>query len=368
MKILHISDLHIGKKVHGFSMLPDQKYILEEVLQFIKKENIHLLLIAGDIYDQSIPSEAAIQLLDWFLNHLAAEKVKVCIISGNHDSNIRLGFGSNLLQSQNIFIESVYTGKVVCHSFEDVDVYMVPFVKPALVQPYFEDEKIDSYQKMMEKILSTITLDASKTNILMVHQFITGAKICESEESNVGGLDQISAETFKNFDYVALGHLHSPQTMGKNIWYCGTLLKYSVDEIFQNKSMLLLNTKGHEVTVEKIPLHPQRDFIEIRGNYMELTDRKYYEKLDTKSYIHVVLQDENDVPNAFARLQSIYPNIVKLSYDNARTQKESEIETIDKIEQRNPLDLIEKFYEMQNNSKMNERQKRIVENLWEETI
>ena len=366
MKILHISDLHIGKRVHGFSMIEDQQYILKQVLHEIVQRNIDVVMIAGDVYDQSIPSEQAVVLLDWFLNELVQLHVQVCMISGNHDSNIRLGFGSGLFETQNVFIESGYHGKIECVEKENVCIYMIPFIKPAMVQPYFE-EKIDTYQKAMGCVLSTIQLDSNKFNIVMVHQFIVGSSTCESEEVSVGGLDQISAEIFSDFDYVALGHLHSFQRAGNNGWYCGTLLKYSTDEIKQKKRMIVLDVQD-SIQMEEVFLHPLRDIVEIKGTYMELTDASYYHFLNREDYYSIVLTDENDVPNAFNKLQVIYPNIMKLSYENQRTKEQSIIQKIQGIQEKNPIELIENFYKLQNNLEMNEEQKEMVQSIWEEIV
>ena len=365
MKILHISDLHIGKRVHGFSMIEDQKYILNQILDIIDEKQIGLVMMAGDIYDQSIPCEQAVVLFDWFINELVMRKVKSCIISGNHDSNIRLGFGAKVFESQGVYIESGYHGQIECVKEGNVCIHMIPFVKPAMVQPFFKEQKVDSYQKAMECLLSNVELEDGYIHIAMVHQFIVGAKTCESEEVSVGGLDQISADVFADFDYVALGHLHSFQHMGKNGWYCGTMLKYSVDEIQQQKKVIVLDVSDH-IEMEEVSLHPMRDLVEIRGDYMELTNRMFYEDLNKDDYYSVVLTDENDVPNAFVKLQMIYPNIMKLAYDNQRTKEQKTLERISGIEEKNPLDLIEEFYKLQNNADMNEEQKKMAELLWEE--
>lgn len=364
MRVLHISDLHIGKRVHGFSMIEDQKYILKQVLDVIDEKQVDTVLIAGDVYDQFIPSEQAVQVLDAFFNELVKRNLYVCIISGNHDSYVRLGFGSDLLMAKHIFIESGYHGQIPYVEKDKVRIYMVPFIKPAMVQPFF-DEKIDSYQKAMECALSTICLDTDYTNIVMAHQFIVGSSTCDSEEVSVGGLDQISADVFSEFDYVALGHLHSLQKAGKNGYYCGTLLKYSVDEIKQKKKMLLLDVKD-SIQIEEVDLHPLRDIVEIKGTYMELTNASYYHDLNREDYYSIVLTDENDVPNAFAKLQVIYPNIMKLIYENQRTKEQAQIKAVQNIQQKDPLVLISDFYTLQNNLELNQEQQEMVQSIWEE--
>ena len=363
MKILHISDLHIGKRVHGFSMIEDQRHIFEQVLQQIDERKIEVVLIAGDVYDQSIPPEQAVELLDWFLKELVKRQLLICMISGNHDSNTRLGFGADLFEAQNIYIESGYHGQIKWIEKDNVRVYMIPFIKPAMVQPYFE-EKVDSYQKAMECVLSNVELDSDYINIAMAHQFIVGSKTCDSEEVSVGGLDQISADVFSEFDYVALGHLHSPQRVAKNALYSGTLLKYSTDEIKQKKRLVILDVSDH-IEIEEVELHPLRDLVEIRGDYMDLVNASYYRSLNREDYYSIVLTDENDVPNAFNKLQIIYPYIMRLSYDNCRTKEQAVIQKIQGIERKDPITLIEDFYKMQNNTEMNEEQKEMVQSIWE---
>ena len=366
MKILHISDLHIGKRVHGFSMIEDQKYILNQVLYTIDEKNIDTVLIAGDVYDQSIPPEQAVEVLNHFIDALVKRNVRVCMISGNHDSYVRLGFGANVFAEKNIFIESGYHGNVPFVEQDQVRIYMIPFIKPAMVQPFFA-EKIDSYQKAMECVLSTVELDPAYINIVMAHQFIVGSSTCDSEEVSVGGLDQISADVFAKFDYVALGHLHSFQRAGKNGYYCGTLLKYSVDEIQQKKRMIVLDVKD-TIQMEEVSLHPLRDIVEIKGTYMELTNASFYQKLNRQDYYSIVLTDENDVPNAFAKLQVIYPNSMKLVYENKRTKEQTQFKMVEDIKKKDPMALIEDFYSMQNNAEMNETQREMVQSIWEEIV
>ena len=366
MKILHISDLHIGKRVHGFSMIEDQKYILNQVLNVIDEQKIDIVLIAGDVYDQSIPSEQAIEVLDSFLDALVSRQLLVCMISGNHDSYVRLGFGSNVFQKQNVWIVSGYHGEVMYVDYKNVRIHMLPFIKPAMVQPFFE-EKIDSYQKAMECALSTACLDESRLNVLMAHQFIVGSSTCDSEEVSVGGLDQISADVFSAFDYVALGHLHSFQKAGRNGYYCGTLLKYSVDEILQKKKMIVLDVND-SIQIQEVDLHPLRDLAEIKGTYMDLTSASFYCGLHREDYYSIVLTDENDVPNAFSKLQVIYPNAMCLTYENERTKEQAQVKAIQNIEQKDPLVLISDFYKLQNNLDMNDEQKEIVQAIWEEIV
>lgn len=255
MKILHISDLHLGKRVHGFSMEEEQAHMLKQVLAIISDHQVEMLLISGDIYDRSVPSESATHMLDSFLEQLVEQNIVVCMISGNHDSAMRLQYGSSFFEHSQIYISSVYDGNIEQVHYHNVDLFLIPFIKPVMVRPFFPDREIVTYEDAMKAVLSTIAFDPKTFHIALVHQFISGSKTCDSEQKNIGGLDEIPASLFEKFDYVALGHLHSYQRVAENMVYCGTLLKYSVDEIKQEKCAVLL-TIDDTIHVETIPFSP----------------------------------------------------------------------------------------------------------------
>ncbi len=368
MKLFHISDLHLGKKLNEFSMIEDQEFILREILGIIDEEKPNGVLIAGDVYDKTVPSEEAMKLWDDFLISLAAMKVPVFAISGNHDSAIRFSNHGKLVDSTGIHLSPVYDGAAKCFTLTDggitVNIHMLPFVKPAVVRGIFEGEEIVDYTDACRVAVRHMDLDKSDKsakNILIAHQFVTGAVRCDSEEVSVGGLDNVDASVFDDFDYVALGHIHGKQTIGREtVRYSGTPLKYSFSEKDHKKSITVVNVDAGGVSVSEIPLKPLRDLREIRGTYEELTARDNYAGTNTDDYIHAVLTDENDVVNAFGKLQTIYPNLMKLSYDNARTREQRDVSDAVDVENRTPLELFEEFYEKQNNAPMSKEQRDFV--------
>ena len=375
MKFLHISDLHLGKRVNEFSMIEDQKYILKEILTIVKDQKPDGILIAGDVYDRSIPTEDAMKLWDDFLISLAEKKVPVFAISGNHDSAIRFSDHGALVDASGIHLSPVYDGEVKCFQLEDkdgaVNIYMLPFVKPAIVKSIFPAEEISDYTDACRVAIKHMNVKKKERNILIAHQFVTGAERCESEEIVVGGLDNVSAGIFDDFDYVALGHIHGKQSIKRDtIRYCGTPLKYSFSEKDHVKSVTVVEVeKKGKVTIDEVPLVPRHDLREIRGTYAELTAKKNYENTDTEDYIHAVLTDENDIVDAIGKLRVIYPNLMKLSYDNKRTQKQQMISDVEGVENKTPIELFEEFYEKQNNDQMSDEQKafslKCIEAIWE---
>ena len=376
MKIMHLSDLHIGKKVNEYSMLQDQIYILKEILQIIDNEKVETVIIAGDVYDRSLPPNEALELFDEFLYQLSGRNVNVFVISGNHDSPERISYGGRMMTENKIFLSPVYDGNVkpitLNDDYGEVNFYLLPFVRPADIRRYFPDENIENYTDAVKVAIDNMNVDFNERNILVTHQFVTGAELSESEDIIVGGTDNVSGEVFDGFDYVALGHIHREQTVGKdNIRYCGTPLKYSFSEAKNIKSVTILdfNDKGN-IEYSKIPLTPFRDMREIRGTYYELTLKSSYESTNTEDYLHITLTDEDDIPDAIGKLRSIYPNIMKLDYDNLRTRGSGTVDAIENIESKSPFELFAELFKQQNNQDMSEEQEEIMRNLidkiWEE--
>ena len=369
MKILHLSDLHFGKRLNNFSLLEDQYHINQQIFKLAEDTHIEAVIIAGDVFDKQIPSAGAIQLFDDFLNFWAELNLPVFIISGNHDSAERLSFGANIFSNNNIYISPVYNGQITPITLNDaygkINFYLLPFIKPATVRPFFPDEKINSYTEAVQTVLKKLPLNKNERNILIAHQFVTGAVLSDSEEIVIGGLDNIDAHIFNSFDYVALGHIHTPQTILRDtIRYCGTLLKYSFSEANQQKSATIVNikTKG-QIDIDTYPVKPLHDMRKIKGTYAELTSRQTYINTDTNDYILATLTDEEDIPDAVNRLRSIYPNIIQLNYDNTRTRTSRNIETIDTNTAKAPLELFNEFYKLQNNQPLNEIQSQIIQDL-----
>ena len=376
MKWMHLSDLHLGKRVNEFSMIEDQEYILQRILEIADEESVDGVLIAGDVYDKPVPTVDAVRLLDQFLVELDARGLKVFLISGNHDSVQRLAFGSRLLRNGGLYIAPEYDGTLtpvtVDDAFGPIDVYLLPFLKPAHVRRFFPEETIDSYTDAVRAALRSAERRPGRRSVLVAHQFVTGALRSESEEVSVGGLDQVEASALEGFDYVALGHIHRPQNMAKGmIRYCGTPLKYSFSEADHKKSVTIveMREKGN-TTVNTVELKPLHDMRRIRGTYLEVTAREFYRSFDTGDYIHITLTDEEDIPDAMGKLRILYPNLMKLSYDNKRTQQEQDVEAAQQVEQKSPLQLFEELYRIQNNQGMNDEQIEassvLLEKIWEE--
>ena len=378
MKLIHLSDLHLGKRVYDFSLLEDQAYILKEILKVIDTEEPDGVIIAGDIYDKSVPSTEAVELLDEFLVQLSRRDLQVFLISGNHDSPERLAFASRLIASAGIHVSPVYHGViepiVLTDAYGPLNVYLLPFVKPAHVRRFFPDRKIESYQDALCAAIEALPIDWSGRNVLVTHQFVTGAVRSDSEEISVGGTDNIDAAVFERFDYVALGHIHGPQNIGsERIRYCGTPLKYSFSEAEHVKSVTVteIGEKG-SLSVRTVPLHPVRDLREIEGTYEELTYRPNYEGTNTEDYLHITLTDEEDIPDAIGKLRLIYPNLMSLDYNNSRTRSAGVLSDPAEADRKSPLVLFEEFYKEQNGRSMSDEQKdfarEIMEHIWEEQL
>ena len=385
MKLIHLSDLHLGKRVNEFSMIDDQKYILKKILGIIDDEEPDGVIMAGDVYDRTVPSAEAVELCDQFLVELSKRKLQVYIIAGNHDSPERLAFGNRLMDASGIHISPVYDGNIEPLYLEDehgkLAIWMLPFVKPVNVRAAFadpddgEDEKaeIKSYTEAVQAAVEHMKIDTGIRNILVTHQFVTGASRSDSEERSVGGTDNVDAYVFDGFDYVALGHLHGPQSVGREtVRYCGTPLKYSFSEVAHEKSVTVveMGAKG-DTAIRTVPLIPLRDMKEIRGKYNDIMAGDFYRgKSYETDYMRIILTDEEDIPNAFARLSNVYKNLMKLEYDNLRTRSTAEINALEDVENRTPLDLFSELYTLQNGAPMSGEQsaymEKLIEEIWEE--
>lgn len=377
MKLIHLSDLHLGKRVNEFSMLEDQRYILGEILKIIDQEQPQGVLIAGDVYDKSVPPTEAVALLDDFLAALAGRAVPVFLISGNHDSPERIAFGGRLMARSGVHLAPVYHGTVAPITLTDahgpVNLYLLPFLKPTHVRRFFPEREISTYTDALATAIQAMGVDPSVRNVLVTHQFVTGAARCDSEEISVGGSDNVDVSVFDPFDYVALGHIHGPQQVGREgVRYCGTPLKYSFSEASHKKSVTVveLEEKG-SLTVRTVPLVPQRDLVELRGTYEQLTFRGFYQGTSyPQDYVHITLTDEEDIPDAVRKLRVIYPYLMKLDYDNRRTRTEVSLEGAQDVQQKSPLELLEEFYQQQNGQPMGQEQQAfargLMEQIWEE--
>ena len=372
MRFVHLSDLHLGKRLNEYSLLGDQEYILTKIINVIDSEKPEGILIAGDVYDKSIPSAEAVQMFDDFLTRLAKRNLQVFVISGNHDSPERMSFGSRLMDQSGIHISQAYNGRTMpftmSDEYGDVNVYMLPFVKPAHVRR-FSEEDIETYTDAMRVAIGGMNVDQNTRNVLITHQFVTGATRSESEDISVGGSDNVDVSVFDGFDYVALGHIHSPQNCtSERVRYCGTPLKYSFSEAKDKKSVTVVDLaeKG-SLSVRTVPLEPMRDMVEIKGKYNEITLKSFYENTSyQEDYTHITLTNEEDVVDAIGKLRTVYHNLMKLDYDNKRTRSASQVDGATDVETKSPIEIFSDFYELQNNQPMSDEQKAFVEELIEQ--
>ncbi len=378
MKFLHLSDLHLGKRVNEISMIEDQEYILTRIILICDDEKPDAVIIAGDVYDKSVPPAEAVTLLDDFICRLAKRKIPAFIISGNHDSPERLSFGNRLMEGAGIYLAPAYNGEVkpitLRDEYGDVNFWLLPFIKPAHVKRYFPDDNIESYTDAVRAAVKRMSVNKTERNVIVTHQFVTGAETCESEELSVGGTDNVDASVFDDFDYVALGHIHGPQNIGSGrIRYCGTPLKYSFSEAGHYKSVTVveMGEKG-KLELRLVPLIPKHDMQQIRGTFEEVTDKAFYQNMEREDYYHVLLTDEEDIPEAIGKLRIVYPNIMKLSYDNKRTRSKQLIDGAEQVQRKSPLELFEELYEKQNNRPMSDKQKEfslsLIEPIWEDNL
>lgn len=379
MKLMHLSDLHLGKRLNEFSLLEDQSFILQQLVELVRSEQPDCVLLAGDIYDKPVPPAEAVTLFDDFLNKLA-QLTTVCVTSGNHDSAERLAFGAQLMREGGVHFCGLYTGEPQCVTLQDaygsVHIYLLPFLKPAHVRhclPPTEAEQVTTYHEALRCAVERLHINAAERNVLVAHQFVTGAQTAGSEAVNVGGVDNIGAEVFAAFDYTALGHIHRAQNVGsERVRYSGTPLKYSFAEWQQEKSVTLveLGEKG-TVSVTALPLAPLRDLRKLRGSYEELMSRDFYDELPKDSngllrdFYHLTLTDEEDVPDAVQKLRAVYKNLLQLEYDNKRTRTDNAIEGAERVVEKSPLELMEEFYQLQNNQALSEKQRAYLQGLLE---
>ncbi len=357
MKFLHVGDLHLGKSLGNFDLIEDQRYILDQILHIAEEESIDGVLIAGDVYDKSIPSEAATKLLDYFLMKLAKKEIKVFMVSGNHDSDDRLNYGSTLFASNQIFISAVFDGTLHKQSFADgdteIDIYMLPFVKASQVRHYFPEEDIESYEDAVRTIIRNTPIDKNNKNILVAHQFVSGKgedpALAGSEgigTQSVGMVEKIGYDCFDDFDYVALGHIHSPQRVGRDeVRYSGSPLKYSLSEAKNEKSVPLITVSAEErIKTELVPLKPLRDMRHIKGMMKELLDQKNVKA--PEDFIYATLTDEDMINDVMGVFQQIYPNTVRIDYDNSHTREIEQVDISRIAENKSFPELIGDFYRL----------------------
>ena len=379
MKFMHLADLHLGRSILEQSLIEDQKYMLNELIEIVGLKKVDAILIAGDVYDKGVPSVEAVRLFSNFLARLYKMGVSVFVIAGNHDSKDRLSFGNELFIDNGVYIEGLFSGELKSYELEDefgkVCIYMIPFVKPADVRGYYLDKEIDSYHDAVKVIIDSINIDKDNRNILLVHQFVTASGIeierCDSEVISLGGIDNVDVSIFKDFDYVAMGHVHRGQKLIRNtIRYAGSPLKYSFSEVNHKKSVPIIEfrEKGN-VNIELIDLIPLRDMRVIKGKLDNLMSNEVVSLGDVNDYISAVITDDDYIMDAIGKLRSVYKNVLKLEYQNKRTEGNKDILFgVQSSEKMNPIDLFGDFYQKQNNVSLNDERLNIVNNVIKECL
>jgi len=374
LKLIHTSDLHLGISLYGYSLIEDQKYILDQIIQIAEDEKTDGIIIAGDVYDKSIPSVEAIKLFENFLKEAAERKINVFIISGNHDSAERLTFGSEFMKSSGIYFSDSFCGSAksvqLKDSFGNVNLWLLPFIRPQNVRPYFSDREIPDYNTAVKTVIDSMGINSTERNILVTHQNVTNAIRCDSEELIFGGLDNINSDIFSDFDYVALGHIHSPQHIQKeSVRYCGTPLKYSASEINQKKSVTVIELKEKSnLNIRTRELQPLHDMRQIKDSFDSIIKNASADTKDHEDYINIVLTDETDIPDAMSRLRQVYPRTLQIEYDNYRTQHITDSIKMSSVKKMNPEEVFRAFYYDRTESELTEDQteylKTVIEEIW----
>lgn len=366
MRFLHLADLHIGKRVYDCSMIEEQRYILKTILAIVLEQKVDAVLIAGDVYDKQVPSAEAVQLFDDFLSGLSEKNVKVFVISGNHDSAERIAFGTRIMSKNGVYMSPVYNGKpepiTLQDEFGDIRIYMLPYIKPIHVRTVFGENEIKSYNDAVAYAVENMKVDSAERNVLLSHQFVTGAVTCDSEEMTIGGVENIDVSVYDDFDYVALGHIHSPQKCKRDtVRYAGSPLAYSFSERKHKKVAVVIELKEKgNVEVKEISLKPLHNMRELRGSYEELVSKKTYEKTATDDYLHVILTDEGTIPGAVDKMRIIYPNILYLEYEKSQCTGNASGKLAD-VKSKTPMELLQDFFTEQTGKEMSQEQEKLAE-------
>lgn len=367
MKLFHISDLHIGKILHEVNLLEEQKFVLEQVLALVDLHMPDGILIAGDIYDKAVPSAEAVKVFDAFLSELAVRGLSIFLISGNHDSSERIHFASQILQKQNVFVKGVFDGKLeavkVKEQEQTVSVYLLPYIRPFDVRPYYPEEEITSYDQAVRTVLAHTDIDEAEVNILVAHQFITGAVSSESETVMVGGIDNIGADAFSMFDYVALGHLHRAQKVKREtVRYCGTLFPYSFDPNEGEKSVTMI-TIGQEkaISIDTLAIHPRHALRTICGSLQEVLSGEVSE-----DYVKAVLTDGEDQVDVVPKLRDRYPNLLTVEFEGRKRTALAGLANAEQIAKRSPLELFAEFFQERSGQELDEEDRLLVEQMMRE--
>ena len=378
MKFFHLADLHLGKRVNGFPMIEDQKIILDQILELADTEHPDAVVIAGDVYDKSIPSVEAVNLMDDFLVELVRRKLQVFVISGNHDSAERVSYGGRVMEQSGIHISPRISGCGPIRlddQYGPLYIYLIPYIHPSVVREAYPEEKVTDWTQAMEVLIRNAHVDPAARNIAVAHQYVTASGVrpeeCDSEQKHIGGLDNVDYSVFDAFDYVALGHLHGPQRIGRDtVRYAGSPLKYSFSEEKHKKSVTLVEIKEKgQVEYRQLPLVPARDFKTLRGTFGEVMSPGFTAPFSAEDYYRIILTDEQDVDQALARLRKyFYKNLMDLEYDNTRTRTQSDIDAGEEALEKEPIEVLQELFLKQNGTAMNDFQTqtaaRLIEEIW----
>lgn len=390
MKLLHLADLHIGKRVYEYSMLEEQKSALLQAFQMAKEHQVDAVLIAGDVYDKNIPTIEGVKLFDTFLTALKAKNIPTFIISGNHDSAERLSFGRHLFENSQIYLSGTYEEeilkKTLTDEFGEVDIYLLPFLKPQQIEVAEGEEKPKDYTEAIKLVLNRLAINKNNRNVLLAHQFVGGGSAdpsrTDSETQSVGGVDMVNYRVFDDFDYVALGHLHGAQHVGREeVRYAGSPVKYSFSEARQEKSATLINlgkkqpettteSNGTDttITIQKLPFTPVHDMREIKGTLEQLTSPEILAESDCNDYLHITLTDEEEIYDVFGKLRAVYPNVMSLDFDNKRTRAVgAEALAGAVMKEKSTMELFREFFEKQTGSVLSPMQEQIMLDIIEKT-
>ena len=350
MKFLHIADLHLGKRLNGVSFLEDQIFLLNQISALAEAEHADAVVIAGDVYQKASPQSEAMAAFDAFVTRLAAAGIRVLVISGNHDSAQRISYFSALVRNAGVYVSEEFTGTVqtvaLSDAFGEVRFGLLPFLKPIQARRFYPDEKIETYEDAVRAVLRHSPVDPAARNVLVCHQFVTGAETCDSEETAVGGLDCVDASAFDDYDYVALGHIHDPQRLKRDtLRYAGSLMKYSFSEVNHRKSVTVVEMleKG-DVRLHTVPLTALHDMRTVEGMLSDVMAMPYSE-----DYVWVTIHDELPPPDARVTISTVFPNMLKFSVVNSKTKMDIDVLAREQMESKSVPELFSDFYRLQNN-------------------
>lgn len=378
MKLLHLADLHIGKVINEFSMLEDQKYILHQAAELAAEEKTDGVILAGDIYDRSVPTAEAVSVLNKFLEKLADLGQKIFVISGNHDSPERIGFAGSILARGGLYMEGSFLPELkkveLTDAFGPVNIYFLPFARAGAMQKVLGLEAGTDLTACIRRVIENTKINPAERNVLITHHFVTGngaePEVSDSEYPvSVGGTENVDASVFDGFDYVALGHIHKPQSIGrKEVCYAGSPLKYSFSECGREKSAVLvtLGEKERGVTMERRVLKPLHDMRKVKGELAELLKEEVVSLADRSDYLFVTLTDEKELFEPMEQLRTRYPNVMQLELEKNIRHEGAAVSLKEQLREKSLLEIYRDFYEAVTDRPLDESREAVVAALLKE--